>query len=104
MTSDLPYSEMSERYGTDLAKRVVKLHEEVYELGKVITDETLTEYDYSRMLVDELSDVNAVVAHIAHLVGFTQEELRKVAADKIRNRFKDMNYKREHEHYKAQEI
>lgn len=45
MTSDLPYSEMSERYGTDIAKRVVKLHEEVYELGKVITDETLTEYD-----------------------------------------------------------
>lgn len=100
MINDLPFSEMSERYGKDLAKRVIKLHEEVYELGKVLTDDTLTEYDYSRMLIDELADVNAVVAHIANLVGFTQDELRKVAADKIKNRFKDKNYQREHEHYK----
>ena len=48
--------------------------------------------------IDELADLNAVLFHIAGILGLSQDTLLSMAADKVVGREKDPNYRRKHPH------
>lgn len=95
---------LDDKYGTDLSMRFKKLDEEYNELREAANrnvPNTLTlEHcvDYTRDILDELSDVNIIIFHIAGIMGVSQDELLSMAVDKIKGREKDPNYKRKHPH------
>ena len=94
------------KFGTNVASRCRKLTEEYHELMEVLdtanVDDLNKEHckEFAADFIDELSDLNAVVFHIAGILGMTQDELLSMAADKVVGREKDPNYKRKHPHIK----
>lgn len=88
---------MSERWGTNLSTRAYKLTEEVEELWDAVSEYTIGAGSLED-IIDELADVNVVVAHINHILGKSHEELLGIAEDKIIKRFDNPNYKRKHPH------
>lgn len=89
---------MTEYYGDDIGKRVAKLKEECLELQEAGDNMTFGNYED---FIDELADVNVVVAHINHISGMTYEELINIAQDKIVKRLKNPDYKRKHPHIES---
>lgn len=93
------------KFGKDVVLRCKKLTEEYNELMEVLDNATSSMdsekcREFASDFLDELSDVNAVVFHIAGILGFTQEQLLDMAVDKVVGRDKDENYKRKHPHVK----
>lgn len=88
----------NERFGTSVDRRLVKLREEYGELMEAAEKDILKNKDNLDDFIDELADLNAVVFHIAGILGLTQDELLSMAADKVIGRMKDPNYKRKHPH------
>lgn len=92
------------KFGTNVALRCRKLTEEYHELMEVLDNANLDDLqpehceEFAADFIDELSDLNAVVFHIAGILGLTQDELLDMAADKVLGREKDPNYKRKHPH------
>lgn len=97
------------KFGTNVAARCRKLTEEYHELMEVLdtanVDDLKPEHcrEFAEDFIDELSDLNAVVFHIAGILGLTQDELLSMAADKVKGREKDPNYKRKHPHVNRSE-
>lgn len=88
----------NERFGTSVDRRLVKLREEYGELMEAAEKDIYKNKDNLDDFIDELADLNAVVFHIAGILGLTQDELLSMAADKVIGRMKDPNYKRKHPH------
>lgn len=88
----------NERFGTSVDRRLVKLREEYGELMEAAEKDIFNNKDNLDDFIDELADLNAVVFHIAGILGLTQDELLSMAADKVVGRMKDPNYKRKHPH------
>lgn len=88
----------NERFGTSVDRRLVKLREEYGELMEAAEKDILKNKDNLDDFIDELADLNAVVFHIAGILGLTQDELLSMSADKVVGRMKDPNYKRKHPH------
>lgn len=80
------------KFGTRLSSRMRKLGEEYAELVDAVNSGRRED------IVDELADLNAVLFHIAGILGLTQDELLDMAVDKVKGREKDPNYKRKHPH------
>ena len=90
----------NERFGTSVDRRLVKLREEYGELMEAAEKDIFNNKDNLDDFIDELADLNAVVFHIAGILGLTQDELLSMAVDKVVGREKDPNYKRKHPHVK----
>ena len=88
----------NERFGTNVDRRLVKLIEEYSELMEAAEKDIFKNKDNLDDFIDELADLNAVVFHIAGILGLTQDELLSMAADKVVGRMKEPNYKRKHPH------
>lgn len=88
----------NERFGTSVDRRLVKLRGEYGELMEAAEKDIFNNKDNLDDFIDELADLNAVVFHIAGILGLTQDELLSMAADKVVGRIKDPNYKRKHPH------
>lgn len=86
------------KFGTSVDLRLVKLREEYGELMEVSEKDIFKDKENLDDFIDELADLNAVVFHIAGILGLTQDELLSMAADKVVGREKDPNYKRKHPH------
>ena len=86
------------KFGTSVDRRLVKLREEFGELMEAADKDIFGNKENLEDFVDELADLNAVLYHIAGILGFTQEQLLSMAVDKIVGREKDPNYKRKHPH------
>lgn len=97
MTETLDY--LNARYGQRILPRFDKLDEEYNELTEAMTrykdEPTVERLDD---VIDELADVNILIYHIAGLLSLTQDDLVRIAADKIKGREKAPNYKRKHKH------
>ena len=94
----------NERFGTSVDRRLVKLREEYGELMEAAEKDILKNKDNLDDFIDELADLNVVVFHIAGILGLTQDDLLTMAADKVKGREKDPNYKRKHPHIIKREI
>ncbi len=96
------------KFGTNVAARCRKLTEEYHELMEVLDNANVDDLnpkhckEFASDFIDELSDLNAVVFHIAGILGLTQDELLSMAVDKVKGREKDPNYKRKHPHIKRE--
>lgn len=88
------------KFGTSIDLRMRKLEEEFNELKEAHEADPFKNDSNLSDFIDELSDLNAVVFHIAGILGLTQDELLSMAADKVVGREKDPNYKRKHPHVK----
>ena len=92
------------KFGINIALRCRKLTEEYHELMEVLdnanVDDLQPEHckEFAADFIDELSDLNAVVFHIAGILGLSQDQLLSMAVDKVVGREKDPNYKRKHPH------
>lgn len=86
------------KFGTSVDRRLVKLREEYGELMEAAEKDIYKNKDNLDDFIDEPADLNAVVFHIAGILGLTQDELLSMAADKVVGRMKDPNYKRKHPH------
>lgn len=86
------------KFGTSVDRRLVKLREEYGELMEAAEKDIYKNKDNLDDFIDELADLNAVVFHIAGILGLTQDELLSMASDKVVGRMKDPNYKRKHPH------
>ena len=93
----------NERFGTSVDRRLVKLREEYGVLMEAAEKDIYKNKDNLDDFIDELADLNAVVFHIAGILGLTQDELLSMAADKVVGRMKDPNYKRKHPHISRSE-
>lgn len=85
------------KFDTIISRRMKKLGEEYNELVEAVNSGSHED------IVDELADLNAVLFHIAGIIGYSQEELLSMAFDKVKGREKDPNYKRKHPHVKNKE-
>lgn len=88
------------KFGTSIDLRMRKLEEEFNELKEAHEADPFKNDGNLSDFIDELADLNAVVFHIAGILGLTQDELLSMAADKVVGREKDPNYKRKHPHVK----
>jgi len=86
------------KFGTSVHLRLKKLREEFDELMEAGENDIYKNKENLDDFIDELADLNAVVFHIAGILGLTQDELLSMAADKVKGREKDPNYKRKHPH------
>lgn len=87
------------KFGTNIAPRCRKLSEEYGELMDVLAKaDVMDDKAFVAEFVDELADLNAVVYHIAAILGLSQDELLKKATDKIKGRETNPDYKRRHPH------
>ena len=77
------------KYGTINIERIIKLKEEVIELCFAVHNQKSDEH-----IKDELSDVFAVLTHLASLYGLTHKQMLDMAIDKVTKRELDNNYKR----------
>ena len=87
-------------FGTDIDSRNRKLSEEYGEYMEAANAFIRNPDDRALFdaMVDELGDLNAVVSHIAGIVGKTPYELLQSAYDKVVGRQTDPMYKRKHPH------
>lgn len=96
---------MNELYGTDIRARFSKLTEEYNELlvaaDNMLVNNIMPDNDEKEEIIDELADMTAVLFHISGLMGYPQNELLKMAFNKIMRRQKDPNYMRKHPHEKV---
>ena len=88
----------NEKFGTSVDRRLVKLREEYGELMEAAEKDILKNKDNLDDFIDELADLNAVLFHIAGILGLSQDQLLSMAVDKVVGREKDPNYKRKHPH------
>lgn len=96
------FRKMNKLFGNDLNNRFSKLTEEYHEL-LVAADDMLVNGiipDDKTEIIDELADLNAVLFHIAALLGYSQRDLQKIAYKKIAGREKNPEYMRKHPHEK----
>ena len=85
----------SNKFGKDLDGRFRKFLEEAGELLGAFQQYTISPTDESLAhLKDELSDVQAVISHIGHLLGTNSQELIQEAKIKIETREVDNNFRR----------
>lgn len=91
---------MDVMYGRNLSERLAKLSEEYGELqeaaGKISMHGYMSEEDKVNV-VDEVSDMCAVLGHIVHILGFDFAEMLLRAEAKISGRI-DPDYMRRHPH------
>ena len=92
------------KFGTSVNRRLVKLREEYGELMEAADKDIFKDKENLDDFIDELADLNAVVFHIAGILGLTQDDLLTMAADKVKGREKDPNYKRKHPHIIKREV
>lgn len=85
------------KYGREKYSRIVKLNEELDELKQALVFQ-LADYDNIDDIIDEMSDVVAVTAHLCNILGTDIEKLLKQAYDKVKKREKNPDYKRNHPH------
>lgn len=86
------------KFGTSVDLRMRKLEEEFNELKEAHESDSFKNDGDLIDFIDELADLNAVVFHIAGILGLTQDQLLEMAYDKVVGREKDPNYKRKHPH------
>ena len=86
------------KFGTSVDRRLVKLREEYGELMEAAEKDIFNGKENLDDFIDELADLNAVVFHIAGILGLTQDDLLIMAADKVKGREINPNYKRRHPH------
>lgn len=89
------------QFGTTIISRFNKLNEEYAELMEAWKNYQQSDFETHEkaleQLVDELADVNAVVFHIATILGYDSATLLYYAADKVQGRIENPEYKREKE-------
>ena len=90
----------NEKFGISVDLRMRKLEEEFNELKEAHESDQFKNDGNLSDFIDELADLNAVLFHIAGILGLTQEQLLSMAVDKVVGREKDPNYKRKHPHVK----
>lgn len=86
------------KFGTSVDRRLVKLREEYGELMEAAEKDIFNGKENLDDFIDELADLNAVVFHMAGILGLSQDELLAMAVDKIKGREINPNYKRKHPH------
>lgn len=97
MEKEVVLAKFNEKFGTSVDLRMRKLEEEFNELKEAHEADPFKNGDTSDF-IDELADLNAVIFHIAGILGLTQDDLLSMAFDKVVGREKDPNYKRKHPH------
>jgi len=82
------------KFGTNVLSRFKKLREEQKELEEAesLCCGTCNEETMSHLL-DEVSDVLAVITHAGHCMGYTHEQLLNMAYEKCRIRDTNPGYK-----------
>lgn len=92
---------MDVMYGRNLSERLTKLSEEYGELqeaaGKISMHGYMSDEDKVNV-VDEVSDMCAVLGHIVHILGFDFAEMLLRAEAKISGRIDNPDYMRRHPH------
>lgn len=92
---------MDVMYGRNLSERLTKLSEEYGELqeaaGKISMHGYMSDEDKVNV-VDEVSDMCAVLGHIVHILGFDFAEMLLRAKVKISGRIDNPDYMRRHPH------
>lgn len=92
---------MDVMYGRNLSERLAKLSEEYGELqeaaGKISMHGYMSDEDKVNV-VDEASDMCAVLGHIVHILGFDFAEMLLRAEAKISGRIDNPDYMRRHPH------
>ena len=92
---------MDVMYGRNLSERLAKLSEEYGELqeaaGKISMHGYMSDEDKINV-VDEASDMCAVLGHIVHILGFDFTEMLLRAEAKISGRIDNPDYMRRHPH------
>lgn len=92
---------MDVMYGRNLSERLAKLSEEYGELqeaaGKISMHGYMSDEDKVNV-VDEVSDMCAVLGHIVHILGFDFTEMLLRAESKISGRIDNPDYMRRHPH------
>lgn len=92
---------MDVMYGRNLSERLAKLSEEYGELqeaaGKISMHGYMSEEDKVNV-VNEVSDMCAVLGHIVHILGFDFAEMLLRAEAKISGRIDNPDYMRRHPH------
>lgn len=92
---------MDVMYGRNLSERLAKLSEEYGELqeaaGKISMHGYMSDEDKINV-VDEVSDMCAVLGHIVHILGFDFPEMLLRAESKISGRIDNPDYMRRHPH------
>lgn len=74
-----------DKYGREKFSRILKLNEELDELKQELVF-YLADYDNIDDVIDEMSDVVAVTAHLCSVLGTDIEKLLKQAYDKVKER------------------
>lgn len=86
-----------EEFGRDLNKRLNKLNEETNELACAIMEYNAG-WNGIEAVRDEMSDVIAVLTHVASIMGTDVGSLMESALDKVIGRKENPSYKRTHPH------
>lgn len=102
MTNNEILALFNEKFGTSVDLRMRKLEEEFNELKEAHESDPFKNDGILSDFIDELADLNAVLFHIAGILGLTQEQLLSMAVDKVVGREIDPNYKRKHSHVERQ--
>lgn len=98
------FEKMNKLFGKNFQMRFLKLTEEYHELF-VVADDMLVNGiipENTSEIIDELADLNAVLFHIAALLGYSQKELQEMAYTKIAGREKNPEFMRKHPHNKPE--
>ena len=86
----------SDMYGRNFIARTDKLREECLELVEAIDNLSPSPKDGELdRLIDEMSDVEAVMTHVCDLLHITRDSLLEAAIDKVSKRVENPNYKRD---------
>jgi NTP pyrophosphatase (non-canonical NTP hydrolase) len=96
-------AKFNEKFGTSVDLRMRKLEEEFNELKEAHEADPFKNDGNLSDFIDELADLNAVLFHIAGILGLNQDQLLEMAYDKVKGREKDPNYKRKHPHVNRSE-
>lgn len=98
MEKEVILAKFNEKFGISVDLRMRKLEEEFNELKEAHEADPFKSDGDMSDFIDELADLNAVLFHIAGILGLTQDQLLEMAYDKVVGREKDPNYKRKHPH------
>lgn len=98
MEKEVVLAKFNEKFGTSVDLRMRKLEEEFNELKEAHGADPFKNDSNLGDFIDELAALNAVLFHIAGILGLTQDQLLEMAYDKVVGREKDPNYKRKHPH------
>lgn len=98
MEKEVILAKFNEKFGISVDLRMRKLEEEFNELKEAHEADPFESNGDMSDFIDELADLNAVLFHIAGILGLTQDQLLEMAYDKVVGREKDPNYKRKHPH------